>query len=145
MRPAGKIRRMRARAGPYSSTHRATRSWLKRPLAPCTHQTCQDGKTDNRVNIQHACQVSTMLGPYRCKSRHLFVTSWPGLTAIAVIVRMTVIITMLRIVTTIQRFPAHDELGTCRTSLVSPEQPVLWLQLPKICCRLYVSASASLM
>jgi len=23
------------------------------------------------------------------------------------------------------RFPAHDELGTCRTSLVSPEQPVL--------------------
>ena len=22
-----------------------------------------------------------------------------------------------------KRFPAHDELGTCRTSLVSPEQP----------------------
>ncbi len=25
----------------------------------------------------------------------------------------------------IMAFPAHDELGTCRTSLVSPEQPVL--------------------
>ncbi len=26
---------------------------------------------------------------------------------------------------TIKTFPAHDELGTCRPSLVSPEQPVL--------------------
>ena len=25
----------------------------------------------------------------------------------------------------LKRFPAQDELGTCRTSLVSPEQPVL--------------------
>ena len=38
MRPGGKTRRKRASAGPYSSTHRATRSWLKLPLAPCTCQ-----------------------------------------------------------------------------------------------------------
>jgi len=25
----------------------------------------------------------------------------------------------------LRRFPAHDELGTCRTTLVTPEQPVL--------------------
>ncbi len=27
-------------------------------------------------------------------------------------------------VTLIERFPAHDELGACRASLDSPEQPV---------------------
>ncbi len=25
----------------------------------------------------------------------------------------------------VEHFPAHDELGTCKTILVSPEQPVL--------------------
>ncbi len=25
----------------------------------------------------------------------------------------------------LKRFPAHDEVGMCRTSLVSPQQPVL--------------------
>ena len=34
-----------------------------------------------------------------------------------------IIITIIRI--KIGRFPAHDELSTCRTSLVPPEQPVL--------------------
>ncbi len=32
---------------------------------------------------------------------------------------------IIKIVIT-KRFPAHDELGTCRTRLVSPEQPVLY-------------------
>jgi len=33
---------------------------------------------------------------------------------------------MIVIMTTImKRFPVHDKLGTCMTSLVSPEQPVL--------------------
>ena len=40
MRPAGKMRRSRARAGPYSSTHTATRSWLKLPLGPCILAKC---------------------------------------------------------------------------------------------------------
>ncbi len=38
--------------------------------------------------------------------------------------RLIIIIISIMI---IKRFPAHDELGTCRTSLVSPEQPVLSL------------------
>ena len=29
----------------------------------------------------------------------------------------------------LKRFPAHDELGTCRASLVSPEQPVVCMPI----------------
>jgi len=36
---------------------------------------------------------------------------------------MMIIVIMIIIIIT-KRFPAHDELGTCRTSLVSPEQPI---------------------
>ena len=38
---------------------------------------------------------------------------------------MMMMIMIITITIFLNRFPAHDELGTCRTSLVSPEQPVL--------------------
>ena len=42
---------------------------------------------------------------------------------------MMILIMIIMIV--IKRFPAHDELGTCRTSLVSPEQPVSCIPVRK--------------
>ena len=47
---------------------------------------------------------------------------------IVLMIRMLIIIiiiTIIVIIVLLECFPACDELGTCRTSLVSPEQPVL--------------------
>ncbi len=41
------------------------------------------------------------------------------------------IMMMIIIMIIIKRFPAHDEPGTCRTSLVSPEQPVSCIPVHK--------------
>ena len=53
--------------------------------------------------------------------------------AFVVMIIVTVIkITMLTIIvmiTTVKRCPAHDEPGTCRTTLVTPEQPVLCIPI----------------
>ena len=38
---------------------------------------------------------------------------------------MTLIMIVMIIIIMNNRFPAHDELGTCRTRLVSPKQSVL--------------------
>jgi len=40
------------------------------------------------------------------------------------IIIIMMIIMMMIIMIIIKRFPAHDELGTCRTNLAFPEQPV---------------------
>ena len=42
-----------------------------------------------------------------------------------IIVTMMIMMMMLMIIITVKRFAGHDDLATCRTSVVSPEQPVL--------------------
>ncbi len=44
---------------------------------------------------------------------------------VIVVIIVIIMIIIITITIVILRFPAQDELGTCRTSLVSPEQPVL--------------------
>ncbi len=38
-------------------------------------------------------------------------------------IAMMIMSFLLLLITVIQRFPAHDELGVCRASLFCPEQP----------------------
>jgi len=51
------------------------------------------------------------------------------ITRILLVLITTIIrkITTIKITTVTICFPVHDESGTCRTSLVSPKQPVLVL------------------
>jgi len=48
-----------------------------------------------------------------------------GIIIITMMVMMMMIMIIILIMIT-NRFPAHDELGKCGTSLVSPQQSVAW-------------------
>ena len=67
---------------------------------------------------------------YRAGTCCMNIVSSIILITLIMIVRMITIMIML-IMIVIKRFPAHDELGTCRTSLVSPEQPVSCIPVRK--------------
>ena len=76
---------------------------------------------------------------HACLGKQVLTTTTTTTTIIIVIVIVIIlilIITITTITTTIittiinkKGFPAHDELDRCRTSLVSPQQPVLCIPL----------------
>ena len=68
---------------------------------------------------------------HACLGKQVLTTTTTTTTIIIVIVIVIILILIITITTIINKkgFPAHDELDRCRTSLVSPQQPVLCIPL----------------
>ncbi len=120
----------------------ASRLWL-------LYHVCQASKsTQLQLVLVTACSYWNSSVPHDCMLQH---HSWPTksltlqcafLIVIRIIITMIIIIVIIIIrIIIIQRFPAHDVLGTCRASLVSP---AAWLVHPCKALLIWLSDQAHL-